>query len=275
MKLSFWLTILAVFLNIHLNAQVSDLDMERCADHPMFSRMPNFYLYDCSENFAELELQVAEDSIQRHEGNRTYIEYRFNEGKRPSWLQVTRNYENVILKLGGKKIYSNNELASYGLFTKGTEKYIQLQRILNDEYDVIHYSLIVFEKEPMRQDVTANDMFITLCNVGAIALNILFETGKATIQPESMPIVDQIAKMMSTNPTLKVSIEGHTDDVGDAASNKTLSLQRAQAVSGEIASRGIDKSRIVTAGWGEERPCGDNATEEGRAKNRRVEIVKL
>src|SRR5688572_22480068 len=184
MKIRFSLAVFCLFLTLHITAQVSDMDMEGCADHPMFTRMPNFYLYDCSENFAELELQVADDSIQRHEGNRAYIEYRFNEGKSPSWLQVTRNYENAILKLGGKKIFANNEFASYGLFTKGTEKYIQLRRILNDEYDVIHYSLIVFEKEPMRQDVTANDMFITLCNIGAIALNILFETGKATIQSE-------------------------------------------------------------------------------------------
>ena len=275
MKLTFWLAVFCISLSFHSNAQTSEMDMEGCNDHPMFSRMPNFYLYDCSENFAALELRVREDSVQRHEGNQVYIEYRFNEGKSPSWLQVTRNYENAILKLGGKKIYSDSELSSYGVFTNGQERYIQLQRILNDELDVIHYSLTVLDKEPMRQDISANDMFITLCNIGSIALNILFETGKSTIQSQSIPIVDQVAQMMESNPTLKVSIEGHTDNVGDDASNKTLSQERAQAVSAAIVSRGIDASRISAVGWGEERPCSDNATEEGRAKNRRVEIVKL
>src|SRR5688500_9377352 len=113
MKITFWLSVLVVFLSADINSQVTDLDMEGCADHPLFTRMPNFYLYDCSENFAALELEVRDDSIQSQEGNLTYIEYRFNEGKRPSWLQVTRNYENVILKLGGRKIYSNVEKSSY------------------------------------------------------------------------------------------------------------------------------------------------------------------
>ena len=185
------------------------------------------------------------------------------------------SFENVILKMGGKKIFSNNEFASYHLLSNGKENYIQLNRILNDELDVIHYALTVLEKETMRQDITANEMFITLCNTGSIALNILFETGKSTIQSESINIVDQIAQMMENNPTLKVRIEGHTDNVGDPASNKTLSHERANAVSAAIVSRGIDKSRLVAVGWGEEKPCSDNTTEEGRARNRRVEIVKI
>lgn len=275
MKLKIWLSALCAFLSFHTSAQVSEMDMEGCADLHMFSRMPNFYLYECSENFVALDLHVMDDSVQVHEGNQVYIEYRFNEGKRPSWLQVTRNYENVILKLGGKKLYSNNELSSYQLINNGKETYIQLYRILNDELDVIHYSVVVLEKELMRQDISANEMFLTLCNAGSIALNILFETGKAGIQPESVPIVDQIAHMMQTNPTLNVRIEGHTDNVGSADLNKKLSQERAHAVTSAIVSRGIDKSRLSAVGWGQERPCSDNESEEGRAKNRRVEIVKI
>jgi outer membrane protein OmpA-like peptidoglycan-associated protein len=71
-----------------------------------------------------------------------------------------------------------------------------------------------------------------------------------------------------------VSIEGHTDNVGTASSNKTLSENRAKSVLDAIVARGIEKSRLSAKGWGQEKPIGDNKTEEGRAKNRRVEIVK-
>jgi|SRR5687767_5717982 len=271
MKLTFWLTGLCILLHVYGNAQ----DMEGCVDHPLFSRMPNFYLYDCSDNYAALNLQTGDEDFQSHEGNLNYIEYRFNEGKSPSWLQVTRNHENVILKLGGKKIYSNIEVSSYSLFYNGQETYVQLYRILNDELDVIHYSVSILMKETMRQDITAGEMYTTLCNVGAVALDIHFETGKSNIAPESMSIIDELAGMMKANPALKVSIQGHTDNVGNAASNKTLSQERANAVSAAIISKGIDKSRLSAVGWGQEKPCADNMTEEGRAKNRRVEIVKV
>ena len=109
---------------------------------------------------------------------------------------------------------------------------------------------------------------------GFVALYINFETGKADIKPESQTIVDQVADMLKSNDSLNVSIEGHTDNVGTAASNKTLSENRAKSVLDAIAARGIEKSRLSAKGWGQEKPIGDNKTEEGKAKNRRVEIVK-
>lgn len=109
---------------------------------------------------------------------------------------------------------------------------------------------------------------------GFVALYINFETGKADIKPESQTIVDQVADMLKSNDSLNVSIEGHTDNVGTAAFNKTLSGNRAKSVMNAIAARGIEMSRLSAKGWGQEKPIGDNKTEEGRAKNRRVEIVK-
>ncbi len=73
---------------------------------------------------------------------------------------------------------------------------------------------------------------------------------------------------------LRVSIEGHTDNVGDPAANKKLSSDRANAVMNALIAKGIDKSRLSSVGWGQEKPVADNGTDEGRAKNRRVEIVK-
>lgn len=109
---------------------------------------------------------------------------------------------------------------------------------------------------------------------GFVTLHINFETGKADIRPESQGIIDQVVELLSENDTLSISIEGHTDNTGNAASNKTLSENRARAVMNALVARGIIKSRLSTKGWGQEKPIADNKTDEGRAKNRRVEIVR-
>jgi OmpA-OmpF porin, OOP family len=106
-------------------------------------------------------------------------------------------------------------------------------------------------------------------------LGILFATAKAALQPESRPVVREIADALKAHPDLKILIEGHTDNVGDPASNLTLSQARADAVKAALVSQfGADGGRITTQGFGDTKPVADNATAEGRAQNRRVEIVK-
>jgi outer membrane protein OmpA-like peptidoglycan-associated protein len=126
----------------------------------------------------------------------------------------------------------------------------------------------------MKQEITSNDILTALNNDGRIALYINFETGKSDIKPESQAIVDQISEMLKSNPSLKISVEGHTDNVGTSATNKTLSENRANAVKNALVTKGIDKSRLSSKGFGQDNPISDNNTEEGKAKNRRVEIVK-
>jgi len=128
--------------------------------------------------------------------------------------------------------------------------------------------------EAMKQEITANEMLDALNKDGFIALNILFETGKSAIQSESLPVVDQIFELLNSDPALKISIEGHTDNVGDAAANKKLSNERAKSVMDALIAKGVDKTRLSFIGWGQEKPVADNRTDEGKAKNRRVEIVK-
>jgi OmpA-OmpF porin, OOP family len=79
---------------------------------------------------------------------------------------------------------------------------------------------------------------------------------------------------MKKRPNLRVGVEGHTDNTGNPAANKTLSIARAKAVAAAIADAGINSNRLDPVGYGQERPIADNRTEEGRAKNRRVELVK-
>ena len=136
------------------------------------------------------------------------------------------------------------------------------------------YYLTVVIKELMKQDVTASSMFEALNRDGHIALYINFDFGKSINRDESKPIIEQIVQMLNSNPDLKIGMEGHTDNVGTPASNKTLSEARAKSVVSAIVGQGISADRLIPAGFGQDKPVADNNTEEGRAKNRRVELVR-
>jgi OmpA-OmpF porin, OOP family len=107
-----------------------------------------------------------------------------------------------------------------------------------------------------------------------IANGIRFDVSKATLKPESMGIINEIAALMKQYPEIKFSVEGHTDSDGDDAFNQKLSEQRAETVLNTLKNLGIDGSRMTSKGWGESKPLDSNATPEGKANNRRVEFVK-
>jgi outer membrane protein OmpA-like peptidoglycan-associated protein len=104
--------------------------------------------------------------------------------------------------------------------------------------------------------------------------NILFETGKATLKPESMEEIQKVADYMKKNPTARFEVQGHTDNQGSDAVNDPLSQQRAEAVVKALESQGVDPFNLRPVGKGSHEPVADNSTDEGRAKNRRVEFIK-
>ncbi len=108
-----------------------------------------------------------------------------------------------------------------------------------------------------------------------ILSGVNFDTAKATIRPESFARLDEVVDFMVHNKDARVEISGHTDNVGDAKANKTLSDKRAQACRNYIVSKGIDKKRLDAVGFGEERPIAPNDTDEGRQRNRRIEAKEL
>lgn len=106
-----------------------------------------------------------------------------------------------------------------------------------------------------------------------ISEKIQFETGKATILPESHGLLDELANVFNDNPQIElVSIEGHTDSTGSAKGNQALSQERAQAVLDYLAGKGVAPDRMQAKGFGQAKPIASNDTEEGRAQNRRVEL---
>ena len=108
-----------------------------------------------------------------------------------------------------------------------------------------------------------------------ITYGITFDVGKSTIKPESMGEINRIVQLMTENPDLKFSVEGHTDSTGNEAGNQTLSEARSQAIVAKLVEMGIAADRLTAVGKGQSSPIADNSTDEGRAKNRRVEFVKM
>ena len=101
---------------------------------------------------------------------------------------------------------------------------------------------------------------------------LLFDTGKATLQPESQAQLGDVANILKAYPKVKMKIGGYTDNTGDKATNMTLSKERAANVAAELVKLGVEPARLTSDGYGDQFPVGDNTTEEGRQKNRRISM---
>lgn len=267
-----WVVVVSLLVPCAVGAEP---DEEGSKDHPMFSRMPGFHIeqYAATDFDSATFDSCAEEDDFTVEGRTTRITYRLNEGgKMPSSLQLVRNYENAGKKIGFGKVCENddpgNRFMTMKLARDGREVWVRVYP--GDTY----YELVVVEKGELRQDVTASWMLEALEKEGRVALYINFDTGKATLRPDAKPVVEEIAKLLSQNPALKLSVEGHTDTVGGAKANKKLSEDRARAVVAALVEQGIDAKRLISKGFGQEKPVASNDTDDGRAKNRRVELVK-
>jgi OmpA-OmpF porin, OOP family len=267
------------FLLIVLTVSVSTFaepDAEGCTDHPLFTRMKNYNISACEKKYDQALILLSEEPDSptnlRPEGEKTSLSYNYDEsaGTAASYLQIRRNYQNAAKTLKGKILVDRDRYTAMQIDTQGRRIYVGLE-LFNDGRTV---SLTILEQEAMKQEITSQEMFKALEKDGFMALYINFDTNQAIIKPESSNIIDQIIDLLKTQSGLQLSIEGHTDSQGTAANNKTLSLNRAKAVIQAVSQGGINQTRMSAVGWGQEKPVADNRTEEGRAKNRRVEIVK-
>lgn len=138
--------------------------------------------------------------------------------------------------------------------------------------------LNVLQEEAFKQTmtkVTADDIVKDLSEKGKSILYINFDVDKSNVTKEGQEVVNQIATALKKDSALKIAIEGHTDNTGDAAHNKKLSSDRANSVMNNLVANGIDKARLTAKGFGAEKPLVANDTDDNKAKNRRVELVKV
>ena len=273
-------------------------DAEGCKDHPLFNRMPNYHIAQCdSVEFDARKFPVGPPLEEQRpkqievEGALFFIQYQINEGtKQASGLQIMKNFENAT-KTGGGTVEGEykewcsayvdydprlgNTCTNWGVSMKFINDNKEIWAYMQVQDD--GYGLQIMEREEMKQDIVADaaSMQQGLSVTGHIAIyDILFDTGKADIKPQSEAALKEIAKLMTANPSLKLHVVGHTDNVGDLALNMKLSQARAAAIMTALTSRqGIAANRLTAFGAGPYAPVAANATEDGRAKNRRVELV--
>jgi outer membrane protein OmpA-like peptidoglycan-associated protein len=110
------------------------------------------------------------------------------------------------------------------------------------------------------------------CRVPLYGVN--FDTDKASLRPEATPLLEKARDALKSRPTMKVAVQGHTDNVGSDAHNQQLSAARAETVRAWLAAHGIEAARLASRGFGKTAPVADNGSELGRARNRRVELVR-
>jgi outer membrane protein OmpA-like peptidoglycan-associated protein len=254
-------------------------DAKGCKDHPLFTRMPNTYIYECK--FTEFDAREWPDpdtqgkTNVKVEGKYWFVQYYSQKGfeDKRSDLQVSRNYSNAMKKIGGS-VYEAYDTKTYMKLLKGGKEiwaYVASYRGENIRIEII-------EKEAMKQEVTADAKFMAegLSSTGHVAIyGIYFDFNKSDLKPESDPALKEIAKLLIGTPNLKVFIVGHTDNVGGIDYNMKLSQARAGAVLKELTTTyKVNPQRLKAFGVGQLAPVAPNKTEEGRAKNRRVELVE-
>lgn len=274
-------------------------DAEGCKDHPLFTRFPGMHISGCQSSQFDMRAfpvgPIKQDQSTKAievEGPVQWINFQMKEGATPpSGLQIMRNFEAAAKKAGGtiegsypgwcKGNYDpermpnmGNGCLSFALTMKfvrgGKETWAFLQATENDGT----YVMTVSEREEMKQDISVTEMADKFSTDGFVALYINFDTGKATINPDSDKTLDAAAAALKAAGEFRAEVAGHTDNVGTPEANLKLSQERAQAVMAALITRGVAAARLTAKGYGQTVPVGDNRTEDGRAKNRRVELVK-
>jgi len=296
---AFLVVLLAGLAPLSANAQD---DASGCTDPQLFNRMPGHYLERCPQSPFEMRRfpvgPIGADGMAKLielEGQWRIFAYLPKEGAtKATPLQIQRNFQNAAKAAGGTVEGSYPEWCrfqldeSFGVGNTCTESGTTLKFTGDGKETWVFvdataaaqtgyregYTLYLLERAAMTQDIVANELLDKINKDGLVALYLNFDTGSANLQASSNSQLDQIAAMLKSNSALTVEIAGHTDNVGAADANQQLSEARAAAVVKSLASRGIAAGRLTAKGYGATQPVADNRTEDGRGKNRRVELVK-
>ncbi len=271
---------LAIAALFSAHAALAGDDIKGSKDHPLLTRYPASFITDYEKNFNSVKFKVSKTEEKAVEGQATIIKYFYESAEnQPSPLQIIRNYQNAVKAIKGEVVFerapADNDPGETTLkvVAGGKEVWIKVEPDIWSA-PTQSYRLSIVEVEAMAQVISANALLDALNKDGFIALYINFDTGKSELKSDGEATVKEIAAMLKAAPAMKISIEGHTDNVGTAASNQKLSEARAKAVMDAVAKAGIAKDRLAAKGLGQTVPIADNRTDEGKAKNRRVELVK-
>jgi OOP family OmpA-OmpF porin len=266
-------------LSSPVGALAAQPDAAGCKDHPLFpTRMPNYRIEKCeTKEFDVYQFFTPEGPRKPRpvEGKFTFIAYAIDDrkAKEASGLEVVRNYENALKKIGGTVAASEPQRRMNGwVMVDGRKVWAEAEKGNGKIW------LRIVEEQAMAQTIVADAASLKegLNATGHVTVEgIYFDTNKTDIKPESAQAIGEVAKMLKADAGLKVFVVGHTDSVGGVDSNLKLSQGRAEAVlQALVRDHGIAAARLKSYGNGPFAPVASNDSEDGRAKNRRVELVK-
>jgi len=276
-------------------AKSNENDVEGSKDHPAVMRYPGSSIFGEYEEkeFEGAEFPVSPGKCEHAEGK--YFTALYLYPPKSSCTQVMRNYENALnaamttLFTGTALPEACNTwgvngsslerwLTAVGTGPKGGKTWIFIGCV-EGALDAPAGPIMVVDVAAMGQKVEIDADYLAgeIDKTGRVAVyGINFATGKADITADSAKVLAEIGSLLARKPDWRLRVEGHTDNVGSAKSNQELSGKRAQAVKAWLGSKhGVPPERLETQGFGDTKPVADNKTDEGRAKNRRVELVKL
>lgn len=280
-KITQWLSgivMLAGIFMVTAGSAFAQGDAEGSKDPTLFTRMPGYHIYRYDDlQFDQYEFKISNSKTQVVQGHSLFIIYDLNDNvQAPSPLQIGTNYINAAKSVGGQLVYEYQD--------PGEDVIVKVVKNNMETWAYISangsgaYSIHLIEKEAMKQDVVADASTMAKCikdSGKATLYGIYFDTGKSDVKPESQAALKEIAKLMSNDPTLKLYVVGHTDNTGALDMNMKLSQDRATAVVNALVSQySVVASRLKACGDGPTAPVATNDTDEGRALNRRVELVK-
>lgn len=241
------------------------------------NRFEGYYISDCQESeYKEVKFfyypQTGKSSQSLTKGGkyrRVFFMKKNDNTRKMSSDQIRLNYHNAVMKASGKSLSVDKTFFTF--VSDGKEVYLKVNAGGNE---VSSYNIEILEAEAMKQELAIN-LKEGIDRDGKVALyGILFETGKSDIMPESAETLRLIIDYLNANVSVKVIVVGHTDNTGTYAGNMTLSRARAESVKKYLVSTGkIAPERLIAEGVGQVCPVSTNSTEEGKALNRRVEIV--
>lgn len=250
----------------------------------------DFIVFATPENIYEVEGKTFRSHVHKDKNSTVEISGRY----------LNKSFEDAILNAGGTKVFDgkltkeqkekykqlatyagsngsldiwNDAIATYVIRKNEGNVYIAMTKATGNTTSI----QIVQEKPFVQtiQKITSAKIENDLLNAGKSVLHINFDTDKATLKPDGLEAVKEIIAVLTQNPDMKISINGYTDATGNDENNRKLSENRALTVKNEMIKAGINKDRLTSKGFGSEKPLADNATEQGKAQNRRVELIKL
>lgn len=271
---------LALLILVSISLLSSAQDKRGCdtIEPKYMTRMPGFKIDNCDlSEFSTYKfsyIDLKDKRIYKEVAGR-FIHLKYSkiktESRKFSGEQIRFNFHNAVVKAKGSSLSIRKDF--FKMNQNGKTVWFKIDNA--EDSDDQGFDVFIIETEEMKQDIDVN-MSEGIDRDGKIALyGILFDVGKSVIKPESAPALQLVIDYLNANPTVKIHVVGHTDNTGLFASNMILSKARAKAVKDYLVTKGkIAATRLGSDGVGSLCPVATNTTDEGKALNRRVEIVK-